>query len=155
MADIKESAKKPDPALVATLHDIISEIPGATPRKMFGCDCFFLNGHCAGGIWRDSAIFKLPPHDAKALLKLPGTTPFSPGPTMTMSGWYVLPNALAADPKTLRTWTERAAVNAASLPPKLPKPPKVAKATKPAAAPKQAKQAAAPKSTKSAPRKKA
>lgn len=114
-------SKKPDPVLVEELRTIMASIPDATPRMMFGCDCFFVHGHCAGGIWRDAAIFKLAADDAAAFLKLPGTTPFSPGPKMTMSGWYVLPHALASNPATLRTWTERAAVFAASLPAKVPK----------------------------------
>lgn len=116
-----EASRKPDAGLVASLHEIIATLPGAVPRKMFGCDCFFIGGHCAAGIWRDSAILKLTADDARAITKLPGVTPFMPAEGKPMGGWYVLPHALAREPATLRLWVERAAVLAASSPPKVPK----------------------------------
>jgi TfoX/Sxy family transcriptional regulator of competence genes len=100
---------------------VASGIPGAQQKKMFGYECFFINGNFAAGLWKNTAVFKLSEKDLATFLKIEGARPFAPMKGRVMKGWGEAPEALAASEAKLRTWCLKAAEQAGTLPPKAKK----------------------------------
>jgi TfoX/Sxy family transcriptional regulator of competence genes len=120
---------KPSTGLVQQFKAVLAGLPRAEPRKMFGYDCFFVNGNFAAGLWQDTCVFKLSEADGKKLLAL-GARPFAPMKGRAMKGWYEAPEDVAHDPDALEHWCARALDFAALAPPKLRKTRKKAAAKK-------------------------
>jgi TfoX/Sxy family transcriptional regulator of competence genes len=122
---------KPSSGLVQQFKAVVAGLPRAEPRKMFGYDCFFVNGNFAAGLWQDTCVFKLSDADGAKLLEL-GAQPFAPMKGRAMKGWYEAPEEIAHDAEALDHWCKRALAFAADAPPKLKKAKKkVAKKTVP------------------------
>ena len=104
------------------LADRVRELIGAddplTERKMFGGLAFMVNGHMAVGVSRDGGILvRVEPDDTEQLV---ATTAAEP---MVMRGrpargWLRVAADDVRTKRQLRTWVERGAANARSLPPK-------------------------------------
>ncbi len=121
---------KPSAGLVELFKAVRAELPGAEPRKMFGYDCFFVNGNFAAGLWQDTCVFKLSDEDGERFMKSEGARPFAPMKGRAMKGWYEAPEEVAHDAEQLERWSRKARDFAASAPPKVRKAAKVAKSSK-------------------------
>jgi TfoX/Sxy family transcriptional regulator of competence genes len=108
---------KPSPGLVQLFKAVVAGLPRAEPRKMFGYDCFFVNGNFAAGLWQDTCVFKLSAADGERILKQ-GARPFAPMKGRVMKGWYEAPEDVAHDPEALESWCARAFDFAAAAAPK-------------------------------------
>ena len=88
-----------------------------TEKKMFGGLCYLLNGNMACGIVQDKLMLRLTKELVADYRQEPHTADmdFTGRPMPSMM--YVEPEGIAEDDQ-LRTWIERAAAHAASLPPK-------------------------------------
>jgi hypothetical protein len=57
-------------SLAARIRDVLARKRGVEERKMFGCDCFLINGNALAGVWKNRLIARLGPDesgDARAL----------------------------------------------------------------------------------------
>ncbi len=111
---------KPSAGLVELFKSVRATL-GAEPRKMFGYDCFFVNGNFAAGLWQDTCVFKLSEADGKRFMEIDGARPFAPMKGRAMRGWYEAPEEVAHDAEQLEEWCRRARDFAASAPPKAKK----------------------------------
>jgi TfoX/Sxy family transcriptional regulator of competence genes len=112
---------KSSPELQERFKAVAMKVPGAQLRKMFGYDCFFINGNFAAGLWRSTVVFKLADKDLEKFLKIDGAKPFAPMKGRIMKGWGEAPEALAESAGQLRAWCLKAAQHIALLPPKVKK----------------------------------
>jgi len=104
------------------LADRVRELIGAddplTERKMFGGLAFLVNGHMAVAVSREGGILvRVEPDETEHLI---ATTVAEP---MVMRGrpsrgWLRVAADHVRTKRQLRTWVERGAANARSLPPK-------------------------------------
>jgi len=108
------------PGIVRIFDDIMSTLPQAGRRKMFGYPAAFANGHMIAGLHQQSFILRLSNEDYVAFLEVRGAKPFEPMPGRAMSGFVVVPERMlnSAD---LRPWLQKALAHALSLPPKATK----------------------------------
>jgi TfoX/Sxy family transcriptional regulator of competence genes len=111
---------KPSPGLIAQFRDVVAGMARAEPRKMFGYDCFFVNGNFAAGLWQDTCVFKLGEAQGEALLRAGGRL-FAPMKARVMKGWYEAPESVAHDADELEQWCRHAFDFAAATPPKVKK----------------------------------
>jgi TfoX/Sxy family transcriptional regulator of competence genes len=142
---------KPSPGLIAEFKAMVTQLPRAEPRKMFGYDAAFVNGNMAVGLWQNTCVVKVSAADGSKLLASGKAIPFAPMKGRVMTGWLELSEELAHDPEELLAWAERAVAFVATLPPKVKnaarqsaktkvptrKPPSARKAVTKKAAPKQ------------------
>jgi TfoX/Sxy family transcriptional regulator of competence genes len=105
-----------DEMLADRIRDILIADPGLSERKMFGGLAFMLDGHMACGVIGDDLMVRLGPDLADAALRKPHVRPmdFTGRPIASMV--YVAPEGVRG--RALRTWVEKAAAHARSLPPK-------------------------------------
>jgi TfoX/Sxy family transcriptional regulator of competence genes len=105
-----------DETLADRVRNLLASDPGYGERKMFGGLCFMLDGHMTCGIVGDSLMLRLNEQLATEALRKPHVRPmdFTGRPMRNMV--YVDPPALRG--RALRTWIEKAATNARSLPAK-------------------------------------
>jgi TfoX/Sxy family transcriptional regulator of competence genes len=96
-------------------------LPGATPRKMFGCPCSFVNGNMFAGVFADSLFLRLPVDERLAFAKF-GARPFEPLPGRVMREYVVVPPGTLKAKARLNAWIEKSFAYAAALPPKVKKP---------------------------------
>ncbi len=108
-----------DETLADRVRDILRPDPAYSERKMFGGLCFMLNGNMVCGIVRDELMLRLTAELADAALRRPHVRPMDftgrPMPSMV----YVTADGLKG--RALRTWVEKAAAHARTLPPKKPR----------------------------------
>lgn len=116
--------RKPDEALVRLLDETISGLEFDQPvdyRPMFGCPAYFTGGNMFAGVWQETVMLRLPEAE-RAAATAAGGGPFEPMPGRTMREYVALPAGMVADPAEAAGWVRKAAVYAASLPPKEKKP---------------------------------
>ena len=108
-----------DETLANRVRDILRPDPAYSERKMFGGLCFMLNGNMVCGIVRDELMLRLSHELADAALRRPHVKPMDftgrPMPSMV----DVTADGLKG--RALRTWVEKAAARARTLPPKKPR----------------------------------
>lgn len=121
---------KPSPGLVAEFKAAVADVRDALPRKMFGYDCIFVNGHFAAGLWQNTAVFKLSEPDGARFAAETGAVPFSPMEGRPMKQWWEAPEEIAHDGEQLGAWCARAAAFARTQPPKVGKAPARARTKK-------------------------
>ena len=109
--------KKTPPELVAAFDKAVPPSPEITRRPMFGYSSAFVNGNMFAGTFQDAIVVRLSPADRDALLKLKGAAPFEPM-GRPMKEYVVVPPSIAAKPRELGAWIERAHIYARSLPSK-------------------------------------
>ena len=125
-ADMPTWSKSPEELKAAFAH-ALDAFPDAERRQMFGYPAAFVNGNLWTSLHQAHWVVRLGAADRDALLALPGSGPFEPMPGRAMSGFYLLPDDVVADPVALRTWLERAWQTGVAMPPKAEKPKKTAK----------------------------
>ena len=107
-----------DEALAERVRSLLVDRDGFTERKMFGGIGFMLRGNMAAGVSsKGDLIVRLGPDEYEAALDEPGARTFD----MTgrpMTGWLLVASDAVADDATLRSWVDRGAAFASSLPPK-------------------------------------
>ncbi|MFN8223388.1 MAG: TfoX/Sxy family protein [Gaiellales bacterium] len=105
-----------DEDLANRVREILAGDPGYAERKMFGGLCFTINGNMACGIVGGELMLRLTRELADAALTRPHVRPmdFTGRPIASMV--YVAPAGLKG--RGLRSWVEKAATHARSLPPK-------------------------------------
>ena len=124
-----EPWRKSSDDLVARFHEAVAGIEGLEVRKMFGYPAGFVGGNMAVGLHQESFIVRLP-EDERAARLADGWDQFEPMVGRPMREYVALPSGVAADLEQARHWAERAAEYVRTLPPKVPKPRKAAKAAK-------------------------
>ncbi len=90
---------------------------GVTERKMFGGICFMVNGNMACGVSGNDLMLRLGEEGATSALEDRNTRPMDFTGKAMKTMVYVTPEGLASDGQ-LRSWVDRAARFAHSLPPK-------------------------------------
>ena len=88
-------------------------------KPMFGNLGAYANGNMFMGLFGSDIGIELPDADRATLRAKPGTGPFGPE-ERPMGGYVTLPTAWSL--KQARPWIAKAHTNAASLPPKQPRP---------------------------------
>jgi len=88
------------------------------PRKMFGYSAAFVNGNMFAGLHEVGMVMRLPEKERGAFIALKGARPFEPLPGRVMREYVVAPDALADEPRVVRSWLTKAFRYASSLPPK-------------------------------------
>ena len=111
--------KPPVPAFVELFRSLLPKT-GGEERPMFGCPSGFLGGNLFCGVFEDKLFVRLSPDDRTRLLMEEGAEPFDPMGGRPMREYVVVPRAwLEGDAdEELRTWMDKAAGYARTLPPK-------------------------------------
>ncbi len=118
--------KKVPPENVARLVALMAEYADASPRKMFGCQVFFIGGNMCLGAFEDGYILRLSEADQDELLENPSVTHFAPM-DRPMREYLLVTPEFHSDDTLFRSWISRSVEYTRSLPPPVPKKSKVAK----------------------------
>jgi TfoX/Sxy family transcriptional regulator of competence genes len=107
-----------DQRLADRVRGILASHPELSERKMFGGLAFMLDGNMCCGIVGDQLMLRLGADIAEQALERPHVHPmdFTGRPMTGMV--YVAPDGVRG--RALRTWVEKAAAFAQTLPPKHP-----------------------------------
>jgi TfoX/Sxy family transcriptional regulator of competence genes len=114
--------RKSPPELVDSFEALLTSLPGAEPRKMFGMPCAFVNGNMFIGLFEDRIMFRLGAADRERALA-EGAVPFE-AMGRSMKEYVTLPPNLQSDPSRVNSLAGHALKYASGLPPKQPKSPK-------------------------------
>jgi hypothetical protein len=107
-----------DEGLAERIRAEIGGEPNLTEMKMFGGLAFLIGGNMAVGVsGQGGLMIRCDPDDTEALLSEPGAVPFEMR-NREMKGWLRVEARAVDDDDALRTWVERGASYARSLPPK-------------------------------------
>ncbi len=110
-------AKSP-PELVQRFDELAARgAPGATRRLMFGYPSMVLNGNMFFSLFGDKMILRLGEDDRRELADQHGGTVFEPMPGRPMTGYMVVPPALA-NSAAVEAWVRKSHGHAATLPEK-------------------------------------
>ena len=92
--------------------------PDIGERRMFGGLAFLAGGHMAVAVSGQGGLMvRVEPEQTDALLGEPGARPMVMN-GRELDGWLRVDDAAVTDDAALRTWVERGAAYARSLPPK-------------------------------------
>ncbi len=111
------------PELVTRFDEVMTRIPVAQRRSMFGYPCAFANEQMFTGLFAADWMVRLP-DDARDELFAAGGRPFEPMPGRPMKEYATFPASLIEEPAALTPWLERSLAYVLSLPPKAPKKPR-------------------------------
>lgn len=106
-----------DDALIERVRALLAGRDGYSERRMFGGICFMVGGNMCIGTWKGALIVRLDRKEHAATLALPHTGPADMNGRV-MQGWALVEPAGIATESGLKTWVDRAAAHAASLPAK-------------------------------------
>lgn len=112
------SWKKPSESMIDLFDRLLPVHPRVERRMMFGCPMGFANGNLFLGLHEDRFIIRLGDDDRAAFIQEFKATVFEPMPGRKSRATLVVPERIAVEPATLRSWFERALAYALSLPPK-------------------------------------
>jgi TfoX/Sxy family transcriptional regulator of competence genes len=113
--------RKATPESIERFQEAAASIPDVELRRMFGYPAAFVDGNMAFGLHQETVMVRLPEQEREARLAA-GWSAFEPMPGRPMREYVALPVEVASDLAQTRTWMERAAEYARTLPPKAPKP---------------------------------
>lgn len=92
--------------------------PGVSEKAMFGGRAFLLHGNMAVAASSDGGLMvRVDPGETETLIQEPGARRFSMR-GREMDGWVLVDAAVLDDDDALRSWIDRGAAYARSLPPK-------------------------------------
>lgn len=117
------STKKPSSEemtrLKATFDGAMAGLKGVEPKKLFGCDGYFVNGNIFGLVWKEGRLgLRLTdPEQQAELLGLAGANVWKAGP-MIMRHWVLLPSDWHKKPALLKEWSRVAYEHAQERPEK-------------------------------------
>ncbi|TME59968.1 MAG: TfoX/Sxy family protein [Chloroflexi bacterium] len=112
--------KRSPPELIAAFEKAKPDDPGVQSRPMFGYPSVFWNGNHFAGTFQDKIVVRIGKDPAFAPAKT--AKPFEPMPGRAMTGYIVVPDAIAKSPAKLREWIGEAHDYAKTLPAKGAKP---------------------------------
>ncbi len=106
-----------DRELLDRIRPMLKRRKGFSERKMFGGICFMINGNMCVGTWKGSLIVRLDRDNHEATQAEPHVQPMDITGKV-MKGWArVEPSGIESD-EDLKSWVNRAAKFARSLPAK-------------------------------------
>ena len=105
--------------MVDQFERAMKDFPMATPRKMFGYPCAFVNGNMFAGLFQEEMFLRLSDEDRAAIRKQYGTPLFEPIPGRPMRGYVLVPRYVLNSQKLLRTWLTKGMEYCKALPPKV------------------------------------
>ena len=103
------SGKKASPEemtrLKATFDGAMAGLKDVEPKKLFGCDGYFVNGNIFGLVWKEGRLgLRLTDEERqKEVLGLVGAGPWKAGP-MIMRHWVLVPPEWHKKPALLKQW---------------------------------------------------
>lgn len=105
--------------LKATFDGAMAGLKGVEPKKLFGCDGYFVNGNIFGLVWKEGRLgVRLTDTDLQAeVLGLAGASVWKAGP-MIMRHWVLLPPDWHRKPALLKEWARSAYEQALERPEK-------------------------------------
>ena len=104
-----------------TLERLMSAVPEAEKRKMFGCPMYFLNGNMMAGAHHDSIFLRLSEPDQDEILKREDVSHFTPRPGRMMREYITIPPSLYESEGEFGRWLERSREYVGAMPPKVKK----------------------------------
>jgi TfoX/Sxy family transcriptional regulator of competence genes len=104
--------------LVTMFDKMLSEIPSAEMRKMFGYPVAFAAGQMFCGLFQSSMMLRLSDTDRTAFMDQYGSKLFEPMPGRPMREYVVVPERLLQSGAELKAWIAKSHAYASSLPPK-------------------------------------
>ncbi|AGL19973.1 TfoX/Sxy family protein [Actinoplanes sp. N902-109] len=105
-----------DETLAGRLRELLSPVPGATGKRMFGGLSFLIDGNLTVAVRGADLMVRVGPEATPDALAEPGARPCEMG-ARTMRGWVEVDGAVLDD-ETLRRWVDRARAYTATLPAK-------------------------------------
>ena len=102
--------KKNSPEAVGHFDQYVA-LPGAQRGIMFGCPIYKLQGKRYASLHQNRVVLRLSPKDAAQLISEGGRT-FEPFKGRPMKDRIVVPDAIVANTRALRTWVRKAARHA-------------------------------------------
>ena len=106
-----------DDALIERIRPLLAGREGYSERRMFGGICFMIGGNMCIGTWRGALIVRLDRRNHEATLAEPHAGPAEMN-GRTMKGWALVEPAGIESDGDLKSWVDRAAAYAATLPAK-------------------------------------
>ena len=106
-----------DEDLAARIRDALDRMTDVEEKKMFGCICFFLDGHALAGVWKDRLIARLGPDEGEAALREPHVRAFDIT-GRPMRNWVAVEPEGVKDDEQLHDWVQRALKFVTTLPAK-------------------------------------
>ncbi len=104
-----------DESLAARVRDALARRKGVGEKNMFGCVCFFLDGHVPAGVWGDRLIARLGPDEGEAAMSEPHVRAFDIT-GRPMRNWVAVePEGVEGDDQ-LKAWVGRAIKFVRTLP---------------------------------------
>ena len=105
-------------ALAARVRDLLAGEPGLTEQKMFGGLAFLIGGNMAVAVsGQGGLLLHVDPEDSETLIATTAARPFEMR-GKRMRGWLRVSTEDVPTKRELRTWVERGASFARSLPAK-------------------------------------
>jgi len=104
-----------DETLASRIRSALARKKGIEEKKMFGCICFFLNGHALVGVWKDRLIARLGPDEGEAALREPHVGEFDIT-GRPMRNWVTVEPVGVEDDDQLKDWIQRAIKFVGKLP---------------------------------------
>jgi TfoX/Sxy family transcriptional regulator of competence genes len=114
------SWKKSPPDLVERFAAALPTHPGVVRKPMFGYPAAFVNGNMICGLFRDSVVVRLGKEGASKVVDAGEARQFAPMPGRAMTGYVLVPDTDAQDPRSLGAWLKRALEYTLTLPKKQP-----------------------------------
>jgi len=87
--------------------DKLVAVHGAKRGLLFGCPVYVLDGERYATLYQDKVVLRLSPADAADLMSRGGRA-FEPIKGRRSKDRVVLPEEISANPRSLRTWVEKA-----------------------------------------------
>jgi TfoX/Sxy family transcriptional regulator of competence genes len=106
--------------LKATFDGAMAGLKDVEPKKLFGCDGYFVNGNIFGLVWKEGRLgLRLTDAELQAeVLELSGASVWKAGP-MIMRHWVLVPPDWHRKPALLKQWSRSAYALALERPEKV------------------------------------
>ena len=79
-----------DPKHETALNDLMQDIPGAEPGKMFGMPCYKVRGKMVAGVFETGIVVKVGMKKTQEMTKSGTAQPFEPLPGRRWKEWVLL-----------------------------------------------------------------
>ncbi len=102
----KKASSEEMTRLKATFDGAMAGLKGVEPKKLFGCDGYFVNGNIFGLVWKEGRLGVRLTDEAKQaeVLAMEGASPWKAGP-MVMRHWVLMPPDWHKKPAVLKQWS--------------------------------------------------
>ncbi|HLV33778.1 MAG TPA: hypothetical protein VKY59_01640 [Spirillospora sp.] len=79
-----------NPEHETAMHNLMQDIDGAMPAKMFGMPCYKVSGKLAVGVFETGIVLKVGEQQTKAMTSSGAAQPFEPMPGRPWREWILL-----------------------------------------------------------------